>query len=757
MKKALLALMGALALVVSCSKDKETPQPQIIAVTGITVSPATLPLVVGETGTLTATVAPSNVTDITVTWTTSSSAVATVADGVVTAVAPGEATITAQAGEKSSSCTVTVTAPVPPAPALVAVDLGLSVKWANMNLGAESPEDDGGYYAWGELEPKQQYGWETYKFGNVDSFSRYTTSVYVSETQDYLSFLLEQDDAAHVSLGDKWRMPTEGEWNELRKNVTWKTATGGVLAIASNGNEIFFPYAGMYYSNDGTDLYMHGREGYYWSSSLRMDACSDGRFALLPGGSVNSANRRYGLSIRPVYGDRPPMPAGHVGLNETSLDMSPADQFTLVATILPESAADKTVTWLSSMPEVATVLDGVDTAVAPGEATITAKAGDVEATCAVTVSAESSPATTTVASLKYKELPPMAVPRKGHVSFATADGDVVVVGGHTYGFALTSTAERLHNGQWESLDIANPHDGGAGITLPDGRVLICGGFSSGLGVGQSTVCDIYDPSTHTFYSAANLVESRAASSGVLTGVGNEVLLSGNWYNSDAYFELWDGTSWTSFGSKDMQMYNPFMVSDGNGIVYVFGCYSNYGGHYDPALYKVNTKDRIVETLEYAGVEGCTPWVGSNSVEPVASLTADGKLLFIGQTEDYEHPYVLMSFDPATAKFAKLIDLPSGVEGVDSFYYSPGVLVNKSRGEAYIIGGYGSGEHQSVVVINYKLSTGSQIIYHGGDFNNGFLGGSWVLLPDSGDIVFTGGSISDNFNIQNPAIIVTPFE
>ena len=566
MKKILFALVGALALVVSCGKDKETPQPQIIAVTGVTVSPATLPLVVGETGTLSATVAPSNATDKTVTWTTSSSAVATVADGVITAVAPGEATITAKAGDKTGICTVTVSAPEP-------------------------------------------------------------------------------------------------------------------VVIAVTG----------------------------------------------------------------------------ITLNTDILELIEGESAILTATVYPENATDPSVTWKSSSEAVATVVDGVVTAVAAGEATITAKAGDKEATCAVTVAAESSPATTTVASLKFKELPPMAVPRKGHVSFATADGDVVVVGGHTYGFALTSTAERLHNGQWESLDIANPHDGGAGITLPDGRVLICGGFSSGLGVGQSTVCDIYDPSTHTFYSAANLVESRAASSGVLTGVGNEVLLSGNWYNSDTYFELWDGTSWTSFGSKDMQMYNPFMVSDGNGIVYVFGCYSNYGGHYDPALYKVNTKDRIVETLEYAGVEGCTPWAGSNSVEPVASLTADGKLLFIGQTEDYEHPYVLMSFDPATAKFAKLIDLPSGVEGVDSFYYSPGVLVNKSRGEAYIIGGYGSGEHQSVVVINYKLSTGSQIIYHGGDFNNSFLGGSWVLLPDSGDIVFTGGSISDNFNIQNPAIIVTPFE
>ena len=649
MKKALLALVGALALVVSCSKDKETPQPQIIAVTGVTVSPATLPLVVGETGTLSATVAPSNATDKTVTWTTSSSAVATVADGVVTAVAPGEATITAKAGDKTGICTVTVSAPEPVVIAVTGITLNTDIL---------------------EL---------------IEGESAILTATVYPE-------------------------------NATDPSVTWKSSSEAVATVV-----------------DGV-----------------VTAVAAGEATI----TAKAGDKAVACTVTVVSAY---VAVESITLDAVELSLEVGESMTLISTVLPENATDKMVTWSSGDESIATVADGVVTAIAPGQTVITAKAGDVEATCAVTVAAESSPATTTVASLKFKELPPMAVPRKGHVSFATADGDVVVVGGHTYGFALTSTAERLHNGQWESLDIANPHDGGAGITLPDGRVLICGGFSSGLGVGQSTVCDIYDPSTHTFYSAANLVESRAASSGVLTGVGNEVLLSGNWYNSDTYFELWDGTSWTSFGSKDMQMYNPFMVSDGNGIVYVFGCYSNYGGHYDPALYKVNTKDRIVETLEYAGVEGCTPWAGSNSVEPVASLTADGKLLFIGQTEDYEHPYVLMSFDPATAKFAKLIDLPSGVEGVDSFYYSPGVLVNKSRGEAYIIGGYGSGEHQSVVVINYKLSTGSQIIYHGGDFNNGFLGGSWVLLPDSGDIVFTGGSISDNFNIQNPAIIVTPFE
>ena len=80
-----------------------------VAVSKITVSLKTLNLEAGQTGTLTATVTPDNATDKTVTWTSSDKNVATVADGVVTAVGKGTATITAAAGGKTATCKITVT------------------------------------------------------------------------------------------------------------------------------------------------------------------------------------------------------------------------------------------------------------------------------------------------------------------------------------------------------------------------------------------------------------------------------------------------------------------------------------------------------------------------------------------------------------------------------------------------------------------------------------------------------------------------
>ncbi len=85
----------------------------------------------------------------------------------------------------------------------------------------------------------------------------------------------------------------------------------------------------------------------------------------------------------------PAVPA--VTLNENSLELNIGATATLTATVLPEDATDKTVTWTSSDPAVATVENGVITAVAAGSATITAAAGGQSATCAVTVTASADP------------------------------------------------------------------------------------------------------------------------------------------------------------------------------------------------------------------------------------------------------------------------------------------------------------------------------------------------------------------------------
>ena len=152
------------------------------------------------------------------------------------------------------------------------VDLGLpsGVKWATCNVGATKPEEYGGYYAWGEIEEKDDYSWSTYKWcnGTNDSMTKYCTSASFG-TVDNKTVLEPEDDVAHVKWGGSWRMPTKAEQVELCKNCTWTWTTlngvNGYQVTGPNGNSIFLPAAGCRY---GTEVNYRGYYGYYWSSSL---------------------------------------------------------------------------------------------------------------------------------------------------------------------------------------------------------------------------------------------------------------------------------------------------------------------------------------------------------------------------------------------------------------------------------------------------------------------------------------------------------
>ncbi|MCQ2319676.1 MAG: hypothetical protein MJZ90_12290 [Bacteroidales bacterium] len=98
------------------------------------------------------------------------------------------------------------------------VDLGLpsGLLWATCNVGADSPEDYGDYFAWGETETKSDYDWDTYKWcnGSYNTLTKYNTKSSYG-TVDNKTTLELSDDAARANWGGSWRMPTEAEFQEL--------------------------------------------------------------------------------------------------------------------------------------------------------------------------------------------------------------------------------------------------------------------------------------------------------------------------------------------------------------------------------------------------------------------------------------------------------------------------------------------------------------------------------------------------------------
>ena len=135
------------------------------------------------------------------------------------------------------------------------VDLGLpsGLKWATCNVGANTPEEYGNYYAWGEIAPKTEYTYE-----NCSTLGKQLGDI--SGNANY--------DAATANWGAPWRMPTREELKELIDNCTftWTTQNGttGRLITGKNGNSIFFPANGCYIR---TSLCDNIFEGFYWSST----------------------------------------------------------------------------------------------------------------------------------------------------------------------------------------------------------------------------------------------------------------------------------------------------------------------------------------------------------------------------------------------------------------------------------------------------------------------------------------------------------
>lgn len=172
------------------------------------------------------------------------------------------------------------------------VDLGLSVKWATCNVGAQNPEDYGNFYAWGETRPKSSYSLKGYRFRasgdaphNV-KFSKYDPD---DKSGPFSKKVLElADDVANLEWGGNWRMPTKEEIMELNWNCDWVwTTQNGVKGVKITSKvegytdrSIFMPAAG--YRTDSRHLFP-GVSGDYWSStnsisktsaySLYFDSC----------------------------------------------------------------------------------------------------------------------------------------------------------------------------------------------------------------------------------------------------------------------------------------------------------------------------------------------------------------------------------------------------------------------------------------------------------------------------------------------------
>lgn len=276
-----------------------------------------------------------------------------------------------------------------------AVDLGLSIKWADMNLGSQKNTDPGYYFAWGETNNKSSYSWRNYKYGK----GNYAISKYCLDskygTVDNDSVLDVADDAVSYHLGEDWRMPTAQEFMELIDNCTWQKMPGGFYRGYSKVEGFTDKYIDIafngYYLNDDLKYDSDRQSVALWTSSTGV-ASAGKAFSCFCSESSSEAfsvlfDRCTGLPVRPVTSIRESDITGFV-ISRESVTLAP-DEITLIdhtVSVGSRTTDVFTVDWKSSDTCIAVVDSfGVVKGVSQGVATITASIGDHKVQCRVTV------------------------------------------------------------------------------------------------------------------------------------------------------------------------------------------------------------------------------------------------------------------------------------------------------------------------------------------------------------------------------------
>ena len=193
------------------------------------------------------------------------------------------------------------------------VDLGLpsGTLWATRNVGATNPEDYGDYFAWGETEPKDVYGWSTYEWcnGTERTLTKYCSKSYYGTVDDKTE-LDPEDDAAYVNMGPSWRMPTKEQQDELKNSCTRVSTTRngvkGTLFTGPNGNTLFLPAAG---SRSENSLNKEGKCDCYWSRTLYSSSPNYAYYLYYDMGSCYTtySSRSNGYTVRAVRATEAPV------------------------------------------------------------------------------------------------------------------------------------------------------------------------------------------------------------------------------------------------------------------------------------------------------------------------------------------------------------------------------------------------------------------------------------------------------------------
>ena len=330
----------------------------VVAVTSVTLNKTSLNLTKGQSETLSATVNPDNATDKTVTWSSSDATIASVdQNGRVTALKSGIVTIMAKAGEKSATCSVTITTPVES----VSLDRNTVtlVEGQNTTLIATiNPNDaDEKVVEWSTSNALVATVTNGVVTAVAEGNAVITAKAGGKSATCAVSVRESVVAVTSVTLNKTNLSLTKGQSEALRatvspddatdKNVTWSSSDSAIASVDQNG---------------------------------RVTALKSGIVTIMAKAGEKSATCSVTITT----------PVESVSLDRNTVTLVEGQNTTLIATINPNDADEKVVEWSTSNALVATVTNGVVTAVSKGSAVITATADGKKATCGILVNSNNA-------------------------------------------------------------------------------------------------------------------------------------------------------------------------------------------------------------------------------------------------------------------------------------------------------------------------------------------------------------------------------
>ena len=340
--------------------------------------------------------------------------------------------------------------------------------------------------------------------------------------------------------------------------------------------------------------------------------------------------------------------------------------------------------------------------------------------------------------IEAERLPDMNLPRSGHNVFY-ANGELTVVGGHTSGFVMTSTAEYFSNGEWHVVPTVYPHDNGMAVVMDNGKkVLLCGGHERNLGIGQSYEAEMYNSTTQTFEGFGSLDHKRAFAQSVELDSGR-VLITGNHCDNDA-FEVFDGQKFFHH-VKEVAAWrsSPYLLPVSDDVI-AFGAV--WRGRFEPC----DTVDRLNgEPFSVPLLKDWMPFLYTQNNHAVESFIGDEALndysyLVAAYNHDGEVVFIHIK-DTAFSLLQTTVPVPT-MSDYGSIKYDHPAIADPRAKRAYLIGN-DSTSRVYVVAVDYDKQPAPLTLYYMGPLD-GFGDASPVLTPD-GDLVVAGGITDDNFS------------